>query len=93
MKRYFISIVFVCFTCSLYSQKILLGIIKDQHSGEPVPFASVYLKKAGAGKLADSSGAFAFHFPVWPKDTLIISNVGFQDYKYFIDAVAIKADT
>ena len=73
--------------------KVLKGVIKDQHSGERVPFASVRFTRSGIGKLADSSGAFLFHFNNWPKDTLEITSVGFQDFHLFIDPAQIKYDT
>jgi hypothetical protein len=38
--------------------KVITGFIKDSHSEEPIPFASVQLKKSGIGKLADSAGRF-----------------------------------
>lgn len=77
---------------NLSAQKVLKGIIIDQHSGEKVPFASVYLKKSGIGKLADSSGSFIFHFQNWPKDTLEISFVGFKEYNFPLHP-AITTDT
>ena len=78
---------------NLSAQKVLKGTIKDQHSGEQVPFASVYFKKSGIGKLADSSGSFIFHFQNWPKDTLEISFVGFSEYDYALDPATITTDT
>ncbi len=73
--------------------KVIIGAIRDQHSGEQVPFASVRFKNSGIGKLSDSSGAFIFHFEKWPKDTLEISFVGFRDYQQAIDPDFIKTDT
>src|SRR5688500_17846303 len=84
--------VFLSFNISAQT-KVLKGIIKDQHSGEQVPFASVRFKKSGFGKLADSSGAFTFHFDTWPKDTLEISFVGFREFEYALDPATIKNDT
>ena len=72
------------FVSSNAQTKVLKGTIKDQHSGEQVPFASVYFKKSGIGKLADSSGSFIFHFEKWPSDTLEVSFVGFRTFSYFI---------
>ena len=73
--------------------KVLKGIIKDIHSDERIPFASVHFLKAGSGKLADSSGAFLFRFDKWQQDTLEITYVGYQDYKFVIDPAQIKGDT
>jgi hypothetical protein len=73
-------------TTALAQTKVLKGTIKDEHSSEIIPFASVRFKQSGLGKLADSSGSFLFHFESWPKDTLEISSVGYQDYKMAIDS-------
>lgn len=67
-------------------RKVLTGYVKDSHSDEPVPFASVYFAKTERGKLTDSSGHFEFVFNVWPKDSLIISYVGYDNYRHFIDS-------
>ena len=84
-----------CLTLNLVSaqSKILKGIIKDQHSDERIPFASINFKKSGAGKLADSSGAFIFRFERFPSDTLEITYVGYRDYKVFINPELAKHDT
>ncbi|HZE86488.1 MAG TPA: DUF5686 family protein, partial [Puia sp.] len=57
------------------------GLILDAHSDEPIPFASMRLLKAGTGRLSDSAGGFSFHFADWPADTLVISYVGYREYR------------
>ena len=65
--------------------RVLKGIIKDSHSGERIPFASMRFKKSGAGKLSDAAGGFEFRFQGgWPKDTLEITYVGFADFELFL---------
>ncbi|MCU7550291.1 DUF5686 and carboxypeptidase regulatory-like domain-containing protein [Chitinophagaceae bacterium LB-8] len=94
MRLLFLSALFICFGfLSSSAQKVLKGIVMDRHSNESVPFASVQFKKSGAGKLADSSGTFMFLFQHWPKDTLLITSVGYQDYEVFINPVAGASDT
>ena len=73
--------------------KILRGIIKDQHSDERIPFASIKFQKSGAGRLADSAGAFTFRFEHWPSDTLEITYVGYKDFKIYINPALAKNDT
>ncbi len=63
--------------------KILKGYIKDALSDERVPFASINFIKSGNGKLSDSAGNFIFHFAQWPEDTLLVSYVGYKDFKIF----------
>lgn len=65
--------------------KQIIGKIKDSHSEEAIPFASVQFKKSPMGKLSDSSGSFVFNLRNWPSDTLIISYAGFEDYFLKID--------
>ncbi|HVM88908.1 MAG TPA: DUF5686 family protein [Puia sp.] len=74
------------FSSLLSQSKTLKGAIRDAHSDEPIPFASMQFKNAKTGRLSDSSGSFVFHFDEWPDDTLIISYVGFQDYKLAFDS-------
>src|SRR6476661_1717387 len=73
--------------------KVVKGIIRDQHSGEAVPFASINWKAAKAGLLADSSGSFLFHFDNWPTDTLQITSVGYEDFKIAINPSLAHSDT
>lgn len=73
--------------------KIVQGVVKDNHSGETIPFASLSFKKSGAGKLSDSSGAFLFYLNPGLTDTLEITNVGYAPYKVFISYSALKTDT
>src|SRR5213075_3122229 len=69
-----------------YAQKkIISGFIRDTHSDEAVPFASLHFKGTTTGELTDSSGAFFFSFNNWPSDTLEITSVGYQPYKFYID--------
>ncbi|HLF46890.1 MAG TPA: DUF5686 family protein [Chitinophagaceae bacterium] len=65
-------------------KKIISGIIKDAHSDERIPFASVQFQNSTIGKLSDSAGSFFFYLNEWPSDTLLITYVGYQPYKLYI---------
>src|SRR6185503_17495519 len=58
--------------------RVISGIVKDEHSEEGVPFASVQFKNTSIGRFTDSSGKFSFHLDNWPSDTLVITCVGYQ---------------
>jgi hypothetical protein len=74
-----------------YGQSILLkGVIKDAHSDERIPFASMEFRFEKSGKLSDSAGQFAFRFDRWPNDTLIVTYVGYQSFALPIDS-ALRA--
>src|SRR6516225_10069755 len=80
LKLLILGVLILAFHAGLGQTKILKGIIKDSHSGEPIPFASMRFRKAGTGRLSDAAGGFEFRFPGgWPKDTLEITYVGFLD--------------
>lgn len=65
--------------------KQIIGKIRDSHSEEPIPFATVQFSNSTIGKLSDSSGSFVFTLRSWPSDSLIISYAGFEDYILKID--------
>src|SRR5687768_3713913 len=67
-------------------KKRISGIVKDSHSEERIPFASVSFKNSTIGTLTDSAGFFAFAFPDWPSDTLAITCVGYQPFFLVIPA-------
>ena len=69
-----------------YSQtKTIKGIVKDTHSDEAIPFASIQFNKTGFGKLTDSAGKFSITLSKWIGDTLIISYAGFETKKIKLD--------
>jgi hypothetical protein len=66
--------------------KVIRGLVKDAHSDERIPFASIQFKKAGSGGLTDSAGAFRLTLDEWPADTIEVTYVGYQDYVLPIDS-------
>src|SRR5688572_13191708 len=66
-------------------EKRISGTVKDSHSDEAVPFASVTFRHSTIGKLTDSAGFFSFYLDKWPGDTLIITCVGYQPFLLAID--------
>lgn len=63
---------------TVYAQKILTGNVRDDHSDEPIPFASFQFKHTKNGFIADSAGNFHFSAEQFPSDTLLVSNVGYE---------------
>lgn len=78
------SLVFSCMA-AMAQQKIITGQVKDSHSEEPIPFASISFRNTTVGKQADSAGRFSFHFSKWPSDTLQITSVGYQPYRLLLN--------
>lgn len=62
------------------------GNIQDGHTNEPIGYASIYMARTGYGKTSDSLGNFNFHFDEFKSDTLVVSYVGYEDYRLPIDS-------
>lgn len=75
---------------TIAQNRILKGIVKDAHSDERIPFASMQFQLQKTGKLTDSAGGFIFRFNEWPSDTLIISYVGYQEFKLPFDSFLLS---
>ena len=88
-KRY--SFILFFFTIALFvnqasaQHKRISGSVRDSHSEEAIPFASVTFQHTTIGQLTDSAGGFSFYFDNWPADTLIITCVGYQPFLFPID--------
>ena len=81
-----LTLSFLSFAVTLDAQKkIISGLIRDFHSDEPIPFASVVFKGSTTGALTDSAGRFAFFLNRWPSDTLEVTCVGYQPFRLYID--------
>src|SRR4026208_1287766 len=88
LKPYFFSLAIYFLTACLPAssqRKTVRGVVKDSHSEERIPFASVSFKNSTIGKLTDSSGSFSFNLDAWPSDTLVITCVGYQPFLLVIN--------
>lgn len=86
-KNVILFLIFLSFIPSAFSQsRLLRGVIKDVHSDERIPFASIQFKKTGTGTLSDSAGGYSFRFDNWTTDTLVVTYVGYKDYLLPIDS-------
>ena len=93
-KRYrclllFFSIAFLLNQAAA-QKKLVSGKVRDSHSEEAIPFASVTFQHSTTGQLTDSSGEFYLVLDQWPADSLLITCVGYQP---FIMAIDKKRDT
>jgi hypothetical protein len=83
----------ICFSTGVFGQlKELRGYVKDDHSDEPIPFATIGFRGSTVGRLSDSSGRFVFRFSRWPSDTIVITYAGFEETKIPIDTSKSSID-
>ena len=81
LSLFLLTASFLIFPCMINAQeKILRGQVLDEHNGEVVPYASVFFKRSGLGQVADSSGSFQLRVGDLSNDTLVVTNIGYQDY-------------
>lgn len=88
--KHFFTFLFICTliigASPLKAQrKLLIGTVKDAHSEEAIPFASVTFTNSTIGKLTDTAGTFSFYLDKWPGDTLLVTCVGYQPLSFIID--------
>lgn len=65
--------------------KIIHGLVRDSHSEEPVPFASVVFKKQHDRQTHGFLRQFSFYLARLPSDTLLITCVGYQPYSLLLN--------
>ena len=82
---YLFFLFFIAINDIAAQSKRISGIVKDSHSEEGVPFASVTFQNTTVGQLTDSAGRFSFRLEAWPADTLVITSVGYQPFLFPID--------
>jgi hypothetical protein len=79
-------------TINSYAQDAFISIkgkLIDNKSKEPIPYASIYIKGKSIGTTTNDDGRFLFHVPSgFGKDTLIISVIGYNQFKSIISFMA-----
>ncbi len=70
-----LTILLVIMSIWAFSQEVA-GIVKDEKSGEPIPFSNIWIKGTTIGTMSDVNGQFILKLS--RKDTLCVSSVGYQ---------------
>lgn len=78
---------FILFSSFIWGQRgSIHGKVVNDFTKEPVPFASIFWKRAGTGTTSDSAGNFIIRLSYHLDDTLVISYVGFAEvYKRILN--------
>jgi hypothetical protein len=83
VRRHYIFLSFVVLFFTAFFQNSsaqnISGKVLNAFTKEPISFASVYWKKANQGGITDSVGGFNIKLSSWPKDTLVVSYVGYDN--------------
>lgn len=85
-KHLFFVLIATCVFVPAFTQtRLISGQVRDTHSEEPIPFASVSFLHTTSGTLTDSSGSFSLKLSDWPGDTIAITCVGYQRILILVD--------
>ena len=85
----YIFLILMIVSSFLYSQSqdslVIKGKVLESSTGLSVPFAGIYINKTTIGTISDSLGVFKLNVPKDKiNDTLIVSSVGYSNYKHKI---------
>ena len=93
MWRYSIYLILILSSFGLQAQECkikLAGQLKDQASGEPLEFASVYIKESQRGAKTDGEGKFVIEGLCPGQFHLVLSHIGCESRQVFLN---LKKDT
>lgn len=75
----------LCFT-SISAQYKISGTVKDAHTQELIPFATLQFVGTNTGMVTDAAGKFLFELPSIPSDSLLVRVMGYQRTVLFVDS-------
>ena len=80
--RRFLFIILLCLSGAVFAQETqdtLTAVVRDAATGEPVPYASIYVSSS-CGTISNYDGEFSLE--CLPSDVLRISSIGYQRVSY-----------
>lgn len=90
MKQLTVTILLTCITFTLYAQCSVEGYIVDKDTSG-IPFANISVKNKPVGTCSNESGYFKFAVDsAFIQDTLIISCIGYKNYKFTCAEISPK---
>ncbi|WP_377177392.1 carboxypeptidase-like regulatory domain-containing protein [Namhaeicola litoreus] len=81
--RFLINSIFLLFVFAANAQFFSIeGNVKDKKNNEPLPYASITLKKSRLGTISNENGQFEMYIPERVmSDTLVVTYIGFDNYE------------
>ncbi|GAA4301742.1 DUF5686 family protein [Compostibacter hankyongensis] len=93
MRNYRLLILGACMgilTCNLAEaqQKVVHGVVRDAHTGEPLPFSTLQFNGSSTGTTSDENGSYTFTLPALPADSLTARTLGYTLQSTALDQTA-----
>ncbi|MEE1096740.1 MAG: carboxypeptidase-like regulatory domain-containing protein, partial [Bacteroidales bacterium] len=83
MKKYFVGVLFLLMSVSLYAQNASVrGFVYDKTTGEPVIFANVVIENTTIGAATDVNGYFVISKLKEGSYNLKIGTIGYETATY-----------
>src|SRR5690349_22394006 len=77
----FLSLILLPF-CSLAQNITISGKVTDRETGEPLEFASVWIKGKAIGTITNGQGEFDFHLPAeFRNEIFTVSMLGYKSFE------------
>lgn len=91
-SKFYIGIILICvLTVTGYTQSCTLsisGFISDEGTGDPIPYANLYIDKLGRGTTTDDDGYFSMESICPDRYHITISHVSCETRRFFLDLTA-----
>ncbi|SIO42878.1 DUF5686 family protein [Chitinophaga niabensis] len=84
-KRTIALVICIISFLPLSAQFKISGIVKDAHTEELIPFATLQFVGTNTGMVTDAEGHFVFELPVIPSDSLLVRVMGYRRTVLFVD--------
>ncbi len=79
-----LGILILLFWGTVRAQEQKSLVIRDQDSGDPIPYATLLIQSSSAGGQGDEQGRLIWTWPLMPGDTLIVSALGYERKRFGI---------
>ena len=84
-KRTIALIICIISFLPISAQYKISGKVKDAHTQELIPFATLQFVGTNTGMVTDAEGSFLFELPAIPSDSLMVRVMGYQRTVLFVD--------
>lgn len=90
------TIVICLFSCSLFAQNKVWGVVKDSETKNPIPYVNIGIVKKNVGTVSNNEGKFNLEIPsMFENDTIKLSSIGYQSKSILVKNFLsnLKADS
>src|SRR6478736_2866126 len=91
MKKIYLVIFLITVSFSLLAQQTVTGKVTDAETKQPIPRASVTIKREKKGIVSNADGSFTLSFN-GPSQTIIVSSIGYAEKEITVTAGTLNIE-